>query len=60
MVSVVQLHPQSGASALDPLAEGLAGAERSLVARALEFAEPLYAGQRLSTGEPAWSHAIGL
>lgn len=60
MVSVVQLHPQSGASALDPLAEGLAGAERTLVARALEFAEPLYAGQRLSTGEPAWSHALGL
>jgi GTP pyrophosphokinase len=60
MVSVVQLHPQSGASALDPLAEGLAGAERSLVSRALEFAEPLYAGQRLSTGEPAWSHALGL
>jgi GTP pyrophosphokinase len=60
MVSVVQLHPQSGASALDPLAEGLSGAERSLVSRALEFAEPLYAGQRLSTGEPAWSHALGL
>ena len=60
MVSVVHLHPQSGASALDPLAEGLAGAERTLVARVLEFAEPLYAGQRLSTGEPAWSHALGL
>jgi GTP pyrophosphokinase len=60
MVSVVQLHPQSGASALDPLAEGLASAERTLVARVLEFAEPLYAGQRLSTGEPAWSHALGL
>ncbi|HEU4353462.1 MAG TPA: bifunctional (p)ppGpp synthetase/guanosine-3',5'-bis(diphosphate) 3'-pyrophosphohydrolase, partial [Burkholderiales bacterium] len=60
MVSVVQLHPQSGASALEPLAEGLAGAERTIVARALEFAEPLYAGQRLSTGEPTWSHALGL
>jgi GTP pyrophosphokinase len=60
MVTVVQLHPQSGAAALGALAEGLAGAERELVARALEFAEPLYAGQLLSTGEPAWSHALGL
>jgi GTP pyrophosphokinase len=59
MVSVVQLHPQSGASALEPLAAGLAAPERDLVARALDFAEPLYAGQRLSTGEPAWSHALG-
>jgi GTP pyrophosphokinase len=60
MVSVVQLHPQSAAAALDPLAEGLAGADRALVARALEFAEPLYAGQALSTGEPVWPHALGL
>ncbi|MGH8739991.1 MAG: RelA/SpoT family protein, partial [Burkholderiales bacterium] len=60
MVTVVQLHPQSGAAALGALAEGLALAERELVARALEFAEPLYAGQRLSTGEPVWSHALGL
>ncbi len=60
MVSVVQLHPQSSAGALDALAEGLAGAERAFVGRALEFAEPLYAGQRLSTGEPTWSHALGL
>ena len=60
MVSVVQLHPQSSAAALEPLAEGLAGPERALVGRALEFAEPLYAGQVLSTGEPCWSHALGL
>src|SRR5688500_12259969 len=60
MVTVVQLHPQSGAAALGALAEGLAGAERELVARALAFAEPLYAGQLLSTGEPAWAHALGL
>jgi len=60
MVSVVQLHPQSGAAALGPLAEGLAAPERALVGRALEFAEPLYAGQLLSTGEPAWGHALGL
>ena len=60
MVSVVQLHPQSAAAALDPLAEGLSGADRTLVARALEFAEPLYAGQALSTGEPVWPHALGL
>jgi GTP pyrophosphokinase len=60
MVTVVQLYPQSGAAALGPLAEGLAGAEREVVARALEFAEPLYAGQLLSTGEPVWTHALGL
>ena len=60
MVSVVQLHPQSGAAALGPIAEGLAGPERDLVARALEFAEPLYVGQMLSTGEPVWPHALGL
>src|SRR5574341_557733 len=60
MVSVVQLHPQSGAAALGALADGLAAPERSLIARALEFAEPLYAGQLLSTGEPAWGHALGL
>src|SRR5688572_17336335 len=60
MVTVVQLHPQSGAAALGALAEGLAGAERERVAHALEFAEPLYAGQQLSTGEPVWSHALGL
>jgi GTP pyrophosphokinase len=60
MVSVVQLHPQSGAGALEPLAAGLAGEERALVARALEFAEPLYAGHALSTGEPVWPHALGL
>src|SRR4051812_44027963 len=59
-LSVVQLHPRSAAAALEPLAEGLAGAERELVAQALEFAEPLYAGRQLSTGEPAWTHALGL
>jgi GTP pyrophosphokinase len=64
MVSVVPLfpahHPQSGAAALGSLAEGLAAPERALVARALDFAEPLYAGQTLSTGEPVWPHALGL
>src|ERR671935_1264217 len=57
---VVQLHPQSAAGALDALADGLAPAERMRVARALEFAEPVYAGQVLSTGEPTWAHALGL
>ena len=57
MVTVVQLHPASGAAALGALAEGLAPAERGLLARALEFAEPLYAGDVLSTGEPTWKTA---
>ena len=60
MVTVVRLHPQSSAAALGPVAEGLAGPERELIARALDFAEPLYAGQTLSTGEPTWAHALGL
>ena len=60
MVSVVQLHPLSGAAALEPLGGGLPPAERALIARALEVAEPLYAGQVLSTGEPVWAHALGL
>src|SRR5262245_48782089 len=60
MVSVVQFHPQSSAAALETLAEGVAGEGRALIARALEFAEPLYAGQVLSTGEPVWPHALGL
>ena len=60
MVSVVQFHPQSSAAALEPIAEGVSGEGRSLIARALEFAEPLYAGQVLSTGEPVWPHALGL
>jgi len=60
MVSVVQLHPANGAAALEPLAEGLAPEERALVGRALDFAEPLYAGHALSTGEPVWPHALGL
>ncbi|HYL88009.1 MAG TPA: bifunctional (p)ppGpp synthetase/guanosine-3',5'-bis(diphosphate) 3'-pyrophosphohydrolase [Burkholderiales bacterium] len=60
MRSVVQLHPQSAAAALGPLAEGLAPADRARLGEALEFAEPLYAGQLLSTGEPTWAHALGL
>jgi GTP pyrophosphokinase len=60
MVTVVQLHPASAAAAVDPLAGGLPAADRDLVARALEFAEPLYAGDRLATGEPTWMHALGL
>jgi GTP pyrophosphokinase len=60
MVSVVQLHPQNGAAALEPLAEGLGAEDRALIARALAFAEPLYAGQLLSTGEPVWPHALGI
>jgi len=50
MRSVVQLHPQSGAAALGPLAEGLAAADRARLAQALEFAEPLYGEATLSTG----------
>jgi GTP pyrophosphokinase len=47
-------------AALGPVAEGLAGEERAIVQRALEYAEPLYRAQKLSTGEPTWDHALGL
>ena len=60
MVSVAQLRPQNRAAALEPLAAGLGADERALIGRALEYAEPLYAGQSLSTGEPEWPHALGL
>ena len=54
------VQPLDSAAALAPVAEGLAGEERALVQRALEYAEPLYRAQRLSTGEPTWDHALGL
>ena len=57
---VVQLQPLDSAAALDPVAGGLAGEDRALLQRALEYAEPLYRGQNLSTGEPTWVHALGL
>src|SRR3954470_17641315 len=60
MVTVVRLHPQSSSAALGPVAEGLSQADRALLAHALDFTEPLYAGQLLSTGEPTWAHALGL
>jgi len=60
MVSVVQLRPQNTAAQLEPIAAGLRSEDRALVAQALEFAQPLYAGHTLSTGEPVWSHALGL
>jgi GTP pyrophosphokinase len=60
MVSVVQLHAQNSGAALEALAADLPAPGRALLARALAFAEPLFAGQVLSTGEPAWTHTIGL
>lgn len=60
MVSVVQLHPSSAAGALEALAEGLGPADRARLAHALAFAEPVYARQVLSSGEPTWAHALGL
>src|SRR5689334_24786772 len=60
MVTVVQLRPQSSDAALEPIAQGLGDADRARVVRALAFAEPLYKGQLLSTGEPTAEHALGL
>ncbi len=70
MVSVVPLfghdaHPGANVadnrqSLLESLGRDLALADREVLARALDFAEPLYIGQTLSTGEPVWPHALGL
>lgn len=61
MVSVVQLPPRGEReSLLDTLGRDLAPADREPLSRALEFAEPLYAGQVLNTGEPVWPHALAL
>ena len=61
MVSVVHLHPRHERDALlDSLGRDLALADREVLARALDFAEPLYSGQTLSTGEQVWPHALGL
>jgi len=57
---VVPLRPANAGAALEPLAEGLGPDEKALVARALEFAQPLYGDTKLSTGEPTWTHALGL
>src|SRR5919107_613471 len=60
MVSVVQIRPQSAEATLDLVAGDLQPPDRARVAQALAFAEPLYAGQVLSTGEATWAHALGL
>jgi GTP pyrophosphokinase len=57
---LVQPQPLDSAAALDSVADRLAGEERALVQRALDYAEPLYRAQKLSTGEPTWDHALGL
>jgi GTP pyrophosphokinase len=53
---------QSGqpASPLAAIGADLAAADREVLARAFAFAEPLYAGHTLSTGEDVWPHALGL
>ena len=61
MVSVIQLHPRGERDdLLDSIGRDLAQADREVLARSLDFAEPLYAGQTLSTGEEVWPHALGL
>ena len=61
MVSVVPLHsPDQRGALLDSIGQDLAQADREVLVRAFEFAEPLYAGHTLSTGEAVWPHALGL
>lgn len=42
------------------LGEGLAPADAARIRRALEFVEPVYAGNRLGTGEQVISHVCGM
>ena len=56
-MSAVTLSPAAGAEAFSA---GLPEAERALVARAYEYALPLYKGRLLSTGEGALDHALGM
>ena len=44
----------------EPLASGLSGDDRQMLARALEFARSTYLDRLLGTGERAIDHAIGL
>ena len=44
----------------EALSSGLSAAEREIVARAYDYAVPLYAGRILSTGEGALEHAMGM
>lgn len=61
MVSVTDPSARPAAeTVLDLLATDLPDADRGNIARALEFAQPLYEGQTLSTGEAVWPHALGL
>ena len=60
MVSVARIAANDSTEALEAVAAGLEGAERDLVARALDFAGPVYEGKTLGTGEGAMPHAIGV
>lgn len=62
MVSVT--HSVSAEDAASPpverLADGLCEAERALIEKALVLAEEAYEGRVLGTGEPVWTHALGM
>ena len=60
MVSVARIAANDSTEALEAVAAGLEGAERDLVARALDFAGPVYEGKTLGTGEGAMPHAVGV
>jgi GTP pyrophosphokinase len=61
MVSVTHaISTEYGEVPLELLAEGLDDAQRALLERALELAEDLYEGHVLGTGEPVWTHALGM
>lgn len=61
MVSVTHAISNSDTTPpLDLLASGLSADERSQIEEALVFAEPLYEGHLLGTGEAVWPHALGM
>jgi len=60
MVSVTALNPKSADAPVGEIASGLSGPEREQLRRVFEFAQTVYQGKVLGSGEPALEHALGL
>ena len=61
MVSVTHaISSQCDSAPIDLLAEGLGEQDRSAIIEALSFAEEVYEGHVLGTGESVWTHALGM
>ncbi len=52
--------PSASADPFEALGSGLSGSAREALSRAFDYARGLYGERRLSTGEPALEHALGM